>query len=148
MVKKLYRSTTDKMIAGVCGGLAEYFEIDSTLVRILFLALLIFGGGGVLIYIIMWIVVPKRPYFLNNPQSDWNGEKKTPDVNVGENNPNYSVEVEAPKSYGKNTIIGIIVIVIGLLLLFDNFNFTFGFSKLWPILLIIFGASLILKSKS
>lgn len=148
MVKKLYRSTTDQMIAGVCGGLAEYFEIDSTLVRILFLALLIFGGGGVIIYIIMWIVVPKRPYYIEAQQSEVNNEKKTPDVNLGENNPNYPVEVETPKSYGKNTVIGIIVIVIGVLLLFDNLNFTFGFSKLWPILLIIFGASLILKSKS
>lgn len=147
MVKKLYRSVTDKMIAGVCGGLAEYFEIDSTLVRILFLALLIFGGGGFLIYIIMWIVVPKKPYFLNNPQSDWNAEKKTPDVNVGDDNPKYPVEVETTKSYAKNTVVGITVVLIGVLLLFDNLNFTFGFSKLWPILLIIFGASLILKSK-
>ena len=146
MVKKLYRSTTDKMIAGVCGGLAEYFEIDSTLVRILFLALLIFGGGGFLIYLIMWIVVPQKPYFPNT--SDFNSEKKTSDVNVEESNPNYTVGVDTPKSQNRNTVIGIIVIVIGLLLLFDNFDLTFGFSKLWPILLIIFGASLILKSKS
>jgi len=63
MVKKLYRSRDEKMIAGVCGGLAEYFEIDPTIVRLLFLALLIFGGGGLLIYIIMWIIVPQKPFF-------------------------------------------------------------------------------------
>lgn len=147
MVKKLYRSNIDKKIAGVCGGLAEYFEIDSTLIRILFLALLIFGGGGFLIYVIMWIVIPEKPYYLNNSQSDLNSEKKTPDLNDNQNNPNYPIETEVPKSNGKNTVIGIIVIVIGVLLLFDNFNFSFGFEKLWPILLIIFGASLILKSK-
>ncbi len=147
MVKKLYRSVTDKKIAGVCGGLAEYFEIDSTLIRILFLALLIFGGGGLLIYIIMWIVVPEKPYYLNHPQSESNTEKKSTDMNVETENLNYPTETENTKSYGKNTVIGGIVIVIGLLLLLDNFNSTFGFSKLWPILLIIFGVSLILKSK-
>lgn len=146
MVKKLYRSTTDKMIAGVCGGLAEYFEIDSTLIRILFLALLIFGGGGFLIYLIMWIVVPKRPYYIENQSAEYS-EKKSPDVNY-QHSDNYSVEVESPKSYDKNVVVGIIVIVIGVLLLFDNFDLMFGFSKLWPILLIIFGGYLIFKSKS
>lgn len=146
MVKKLYRSTTDKMIAGVCGGLAEYFEIDSTLIRILFLALLIFGGGGFLIYLIMWIVVPKRPYYIESQSTDFS-EKKSPDINYQQTD-NYPVEVESPKSYDKNVVVGIIVIVIGLLLLFDNFDLMFGFSKLWPILLIIFGGYLIFKSKS
>lgn len=143
MVKKLYRSQTDKMIAGVCGGLAEYFSIDSTLVRILFLALLIFGGGGFLIYIIMWIVVPTKPFFLSSNESG-NSEYQE---NINPEEINSPVEVEPIKNNGKNTVIGIIVIVIGILLLFDNFNLMFGLSKLWPVLLIIFGAYLILKSK-
>lgn len=56
--KKLFRSSTDKMIAGVCGGLAVYFNIDSTLVRLVFVLLAIFGGHGLLLYIILWIVMP------------------------------------------------------------------------------------------
>jgi phage shock protein C len=59
--KRLYRSRTDSMIAGVCGGLAEYFDIDPTLVRLAFVAVLLLGGSAVLIYIIMWIVVPLEP---------------------------------------------------------------------------------------
>jgi phage shock protein C len=58
---KLYRSKTEKMIAGVCGGLGEYFSIDPTLVRLLFAIGAILGGPGVIIYLIMWIVVPVRP---------------------------------------------------------------------------------------
>jgi phage shock protein C len=46
------------MIAGVCGGLADYFNIDATLVRVLFLLLAVFGGTGLVIYIVMWVIVP------------------------------------------------------------------------------------------
>ncbi len=59
--KKLMRSRADNKIAGVCGGFAEYLEIDSTLVRILWLMLAVFGGWGVLGYIIAWIVMPQEP---------------------------------------------------------------------------------------
>lgn len=57
--KKLVRSTTDKMIAGVCAGVANYFNIDVVLVRILFVLFALAGGPGVLAYIILWIVMPE-----------------------------------------------------------------------------------------
>jgi phage shock protein C len=56
--RKLYRSQTQRMLAGVCGGLAEYFNIDATVLRVLFLILAVFGGSGIVIYLVMWIVVP------------------------------------------------------------------------------------------
>jgi phage shock protein C len=56
--RKLYRSQTQRMIAGVCGGLAEYFNVDATLMRVVFLLLAVFGGSGIVIYIVMWIIVP------------------------------------------------------------------------------------------
>jgi phage shock protein PspC (stress-responsive transcriptional regulator) len=60
--KKLYRSNSDKMIAGVCGGLANYFGIDATLVRLIFALLVFFGvGSGVVLYIILAIVMPLEP---------------------------------------------------------------------------------------
>ncbi len=59
-VKKLRRSITDKKIAGVCGGLAAYFGIDSTVVRIIFLFLLLFCGGGLLFYLIVWLLTPEQ----------------------------------------------------------------------------------------
>ncbi len=60
--KKLYRSKTDKMISGVCGGLAQYFGVDATLVRLVFALLVFFGvGSGVLLYIILAIVMPLEP---------------------------------------------------------------------------------------
>lgn len=49
------------MIAGVCGGLSEYFEVDPTLVRLLFIALLVMGGTAIFLYLIMWLVIPLDP---------------------------------------------------------------------------------------
>ncbi|MBD0292744.1 MAG: PspC domain-containing protein [Jiangellaceae bacterium] len=59
--RKLYRSTADRKLAGVCGGLAQYFDIDVTLIRVLFVALAVFGGSGVVLYLAMWIIVPNEP---------------------------------------------------------------------------------------
>jgi phage shock protein C len=56
--RKLYRSRNQRMLAGVCGGLAEYFNVDVTLIRVLFLVLAVFGGSGLVIYLVMWIIVP------------------------------------------------------------------------------------------
>jgi phage shock protein C len=61
-MKKLYRSRTDKKIAGVCAGIAKYFDIDPTVVRIIFVILLLPGGfPGLIPYLILWAVVPEEP---------------------------------------------------------------------------------------
>jgi phage shock protein PspC (stress-responsive transcriptional regulator) len=59
--RKLYRSKTDRKLAGVCGGLAQYFNTDATLIRVLFVVLAVLGGSGLVIYAAMWIIVPNEP---------------------------------------------------------------------------------------
>ena len=59
--KKLMRSRTDQKIAGVCGGFAEYLELDVTLVRILWIMVAFFVGWGIIGYLIAWIVMPEEP---------------------------------------------------------------------------------------
>ena len=61
MEKKLYKSSTDKKILGVCGGIAEYFDIDSSIVRIVWLILVLCAGTGLLAYIICAIVLDDNP---------------------------------------------------------------------------------------
>ena len=61
MQKKLYRSVTDKKIAGVCGGLAAYFNIDATIIRLAFALFIICAGSGLLAYIICALVIPVEP---------------------------------------------------------------------------------------
>lgn len=60
MEKKLYRSKTNRMISGVCGGIAEYFEVDPTLVRLAWVLIFFAGGSGLLAYIIGAVVIPER----------------------------------------------------------------------------------------
>jgi phage shock protein C len=59
--KRLMRSSTDKKIGGVCAGLANYFDMDPTLVRVIWLLAIFFAGTGLLVYIILWIVLPLAP---------------------------------------------------------------------------------------
>jgi phage shock protein C len=69
-MKRLTLSETKKQAAGVCGGIAEYFGIDPTLVRALFVLATLMGGPGLLIYIVLWIVIPKpdAEFFEDKPK--------------------------------------------------------------------------------
>lgn len=73
--KKLYRSTTDKQIAGVCGGLGQYLEVDPTVIRLAFVALSLMGGPGIILYIILAIVIPEEPM-----EYTYSHKRKTEDV--------------------------------------------------------------------
>lgn len=73
MKKKLYLSDTDKKIAGVCGGFAEYFGIDSTIIRIALMIFVALGGSGILIYLIAWMIMPHR-------EDDWTVPPTGPDA--------------------------------------------------------------------
>ena len=68
--KKLYRSQNERMIAGVCGGIAEYTNLDPTIVRLLFVLLFFLGGNGLLVYLILMIVMPLGPATLNPGQPE------------------------------------------------------------------------------
>ena len=63
--RKLYRSRSDRAIAGICGGLAAYFDADPTMIRLVMLLLILFGGLSIWEYIILWLIVPKAPKRLN-----------------------------------------------------------------------------------
>ena len=70
MEKRLYRSSTDKKIGGVCGGIAEYFNVDPTLVRAAFLLFALAGGPGVLVYIVLYFVMPEAPRSFTKVKND------------------------------------------------------------------------------
>lgn len=135
MNKKLYRSRTDSMIAGVCGGLAEYFNVDTILVRIAAVVLALTAhGAGLLAYLIFWIIVPQKPL----------GEVV---VETGDSQ-TVAVEGEESKTERKSGIlfVGAGLIVLGALFLLDNFipALFFSIGKLWPVVLIVIGI-LVLK---
>lgn len=59
-IKKVYRSKQNRILAGVCGGIGEYFGIDPTLVRIIWIVFILMGGAGILAYLICWLMIPER----------------------------------------------------------------------------------------
>ena len=59
--RKLYRSRTNRKLAGICGGLGQYFNLDATLLRVLFVLLAVLGGSGLILYLALWIIVPREP---------------------------------------------------------------------------------------
>jgi phage shock protein C len=115
---RLYRSATDKVVAGVCGGLASYFKIDPVIVRLAFVVFALVGGASVLLYIVLWIAVPI-------------GETST---------------VPAIRSVNTETT-AIVLIAIGALWLLANFGvFRFiNWSVGWPLVLIAFGVALLYR---
>ena len=60
-IKRLYRSRSDRMIGGVCGGLAQYLDTDPTIIRLSLALSILLGGAGILAYLIMWIIIPEEP---------------------------------------------------------------------------------------
>lgn len=86
MQKKLYRSATDKKIAGVCGGIAAYFDVDSTLIRLAFAFFVIFAGTGLLAYLIAALVIPMEPADAQKQQADNIPYTPYTDVNGTEEN--------------------------------------------------------------
>ena len=147
MEKKLYRDTHNKVIGGVCAGLAEYFNIDVSIVRLIFVASLILKGGGLLIYLVLLIILPKKPYFIN-PGVDY----KVPPFGDAFNQPfgdNFKTPfVEKKKSNG-SVIAGSVLIVIGTVFLINQFDLfpNVDFARLWPVILIIIGLSILFSRK-
>lgn len=141
---RLYRSRTNTVIGGVCGGLGEYLNVDPILFRILFALALIIGGSGLLVYIILWIVIPERkeiPIQMNNQ----NEEPMTDTGNQTEN-VNKQGEPRKPEKNDGNLWAGLILITLGGIFLIDRFVPRIDFGDLWPLILIVVGVILITKS--
>jgi len=150
MDNKLYRSRTDTMIGGVCGGLARYLRIDATLVRLFFILLALGGSGiGIFVYLLLWIIVPLE------------GQKR--DTTLQDNVRNGSEEIaERARQMGDELrsivrspnpraglLIGAALIVLGIIFLLENLHLPWlnwlDFDVIWPILLVLGGIALLIR---
>ena len=152
MYKKLYRSVTDKMVGGVCGGLAEYFDIDPVIVRLIFVLAVIFGGSGILAYIILWIIIPEKPYIITpfNPTQQTpnpTGENSAEEKKSENNQFNMNFQFQKPAS-NKSIYAGAFLILLGGIFLLDNFIPHFHFGDFWPLILIGLGLAIILNGRN
>jgi len=158
MEKRLYRSRTDRMIWGVCGGLAKYFNMDPTIVRVIAVLLIFANGLGILAYIIMAIVVPLEGSKATTPEKTVREnveEIKQTASEVGREirsalaeEKGEAEEVAKAHHYRRN-ILGIILIVLGILFVVGSFNlfWWFHWGNLWPLILVAIGVLIIVSTK-
>jgi len=147
MGRKIRRSNHNKIIAGVCGGLAEYFDIDVTLIRLGFVFATFFGGLGSLLYIALLFIMPdKESYVPNNFFDD--DEKNVysdPDKDfthvMGD-----SMDFGNSNSNKSSTFLGVCLILFGLMLLFKQFLPKINFIELFPIILVFIGLAIVYKN--
>ncbi len=104
--RRLYRSQTNKVIAGVCGGLAEYLNVDTTVVRLVWVLLTLLGGSGIILYVLAFFIIPERPILTGDTLSPEKSE------------------------FGSARIFGILFVAAGAVLLLDNLGI-FSFCRIW-----------------
>ena len=146
---RLYRSTRDRVFAGVAGGLGDYFNVDPIIFRIGFIALALGGGAGVLVYILLWIFVPesKKPFnpFFNDMENPFE-QPKGEDTNIHGNDPMGGFP-PTPQKRNAGLWGGVMLITVGALFLISNFVPHIDFGQLWPVIVIAVGVMLILNKK-
>jgi phage shock protein PspC (stress-responsive transcriptional regulator) len=145
MEKKLKRDSKDKMVAGVASGLANYFELDVTWVRIAFGIAAFFGGSGIWIYLILWIAVPEdkiSPFTYTDYRV--NPEDSIPMDNFGS-----TFKPKKNENIGK--LVGFGLIAFGAFFLlkeFDLIPYWFSIKKLFPLVFVFIGLAIIYKAKN
>jgi phage shock protein C len=161
--KRLYRSITDRKFAGVAGGLAEYFVMDPLLIRLAFVILTLAGGGGFLIYLVLWIVTPENPVRVaptmnqssqnfqqsNSGSSDFTAASPDYTSDAPKAEPDFAASPQAPQTRERNKgslIGGLVLITLGALFLADELIPQINFGDLWPVILIVIGVGLLINA--
>lgn len=147
--RRFYRSKKDRIITGVCGGLAQYFNIDPVFVRVAFILLTFANGFGVLLYLILLIFIPEEP----GEAAEIDREEKIKEFanRVGQEAKSWTEGVRSDKNWlgDKRNVIGLIIIIFGLILLINQL-FAWSWFKwhlFWPLLVIIIGLYFIFKNR-
>lgn len=143
--KRLTRSSSDVLLGGVCGGLGQYFGIDPTLVRLIFVLLTLAGGSGVLIYFILWIVIPRDD--MPAAQAHLDSQEFTRRANQMGHEMEQMVHQPNQRAV---KFIGFALVVLGLVYLVQNLNIPwlawFNDRLLWPVVIIALGALLLTRA--
>ena len=157
---RLTKSRDDRVIDGVCGGLAEYFGIDTVIVRLAFVVFTLINGFGILLYIIFMVIMPKPEDDEHTPisktiEQNVQGmaeqvkdivedvtkdiDKKTPDTTAGQQ--------KIRQSHQRSKWFGAILILLGIVFLFDELNLFWWFDEkfFWPLILILIGLWMLIK---
>lgn len=130
---RLYRNKKEAWIGGVAAGIADYFGIDPIIIRVIFLVLIFAVGGGVLVYVVLWIAVPEKIDYFNQDFNQTSRTEAPPSVPEDDKSGSWDQRTKG------SLVGGIILICLGMLFLLRQFIPAFSFEKLWPVLLIVVG---------
>lgn len=148
MTDKLYRSEVDKKLGGVCGGLGEYFDIDSTIIRLVVILTFFMGGVGIPLYLIAWVIIPANPYQSGAYGGSTNvvDEMRDSVQDIGNSAQSFAADIRRIDPGRRKRYIGIGLIVLGVIFLMDQwFPYFFDWGRMWPIIFIIIGLAIILR---
>jgi len=148
--RRLYRSRGDRVIWGICGGLAQYFDIDPVIIRIAFTLLIFANGVGLLAYIIMAIVIPSEGSTSRRLEDTTRENAEEIRKTAEEFGDGFRSTIKEEQSIPEDDvrlqrrrriIVGVIIIIVGLIFLAANFNLFWWFSwnRWWPLILIVAG---------
>lgn len=151
-MQRIYRSREQKVIAGVCGGLAEYFRVDVTLVRLAWALIFFAGGTGGLLYLIAWIIIPEAPVAASRTTPDTGRAEQPAAEEAGEEPaqpppPARTRAEEAGKPDERSRVIGLVLIGLGGYFLLQNVLPRFWIGRLWPLGLVVLGLIVIMSAR-
>ena len=134
-MRKLYRNPKNAILGGVCTGISDYIKTDVTIIRVLFIIFAVIDGLGVLVYLVLWILLPVLP----------NNTKNTSEEEVATE----TTVAISHKTTKYNYLIGIVLVTAGTLLLIANFIQQFLIiEKLWPLIFVALGIGILLNNKN
>lgn len=154
--KKLYRSETHVIIGGVAGGLGEYFEVDPALIRVIFIVLVLAGGSGVFLYLVLWLVLPKKSHVKQGALTKETLEENARDMEAKAKQVIKKMDESDKKSDQKEIDnrqnsqpnrtywLGFGLIIIGTLLFLQTLNIIQR-GMFWPLMLIMLGLAIIVR---
>lgn len=158
-MKRLYRSKKQRILGGVCGGIANHLDVDVTLVRLLWVLALLVGGAALIAYIVAWIIIPEEPgestagHQRNTAPPTKQVESETDD---GESETQPAEEGregegmrERPRQWGASSVLGWALVIIGAFLVVRNvWPHTFWWigGNFWPLVLILIGIAVLVSS--
>lgn len=156
MEKKLYRSRTDRMIWGVCGGLARYFALDSTIIRLIMVLLIFAGGFGIVAYLILALVVPLEGSKAAEPRDtvkenveEMRGTAEKLGSELRSTFAGEARDEETTVAQRRRIALGIIVIIVGVIFLIGSFNLFWWleWARLWPLIIVAIGIFILVVAR-
>lgn len=141
------------MLAGVCGGLGEYFDFDPVIIRLIFVITVLAGGAGIIAYIILWIVIPEQNgvSHAQNIKAGLENESKREEIKktaqrAADEVKTAANEIRTTRRGDRSAMGAAILIIVGIILLVGNFVPLFRFAKLWPLIIVVIGLTMLISS--